>query len=542
MKIVGFHSGHDSSYAILDKGIPKAHIELERYSRRKNAIGDSISHFKKLDSDWDSVLHMTTHRGGGFKVYNFMNSYNNLESFLLDKGGSSYITGHHQAHAANAFFTSNFKDALIITIDGGGVDNLNGDKHHKSDFDKQDNKSITSCTTVWLGKDNKIKPIDFIPMAMYNVGFYWANTTSKVFGLGTYKDIRGDQAGTVMGMAALGNSKKYSKYFKNIHDLTQHKNWGPTDYNFLSQEAKKSEQNMFDIAASLQNETEIFIKNFLTKYINKYNPKNLCFSGGVALNCVALGKIFDWFPHIKIFVDPIPYDAGLSLGSARYFWHHVLDNPRIYNNPLNQTPYLGYLYSKKDILNAIKSVKEKIIMEYKEIDFVLEALTNQKIVSLFGGPSESGRRALGNRSIVADPRFSTTKDIVNKKVKHRQWFRPFAPSILKEDVKEWFKYDIDSPYMNFAIPFKEDKKELVPAVVHFNGTARLQTVTKDLNPWYHQFISKFKKKTGIPILLNTSFNDREPIVETPEHAINCFLGTDIDYLYFRDYNILLSKK
>ena len=541
MKIVGFHSGHDSSYAVLENGIPKVHIELERYSRRKNAIEDSINYFEKMDPDFNNVLHMTTHRGGGFRLYNFMNSYNKLENFILDKNGSSYITGHHQAHAANAFYTSNFKDALIITIDGGGIDYPDGTQHSKSNFDKVDSKSIITCTTVWLGNDNKIKPVDFIPSAIYNVGFYWANTTSKVFGLGTYRDIRGDQAGTVMGMAALGNPKKYSKYFKNIHDLTKHKNWGPTDYNFLDTEANKSEQNAFDIAASLQSATEILIKNFLKKYIEIYKPKNICFSGGVALNCVALGKVFDWFPNIDFFVDPIPYDGGLSLGSARYLWHHVLDNPRIYNNPQNQTPYLGYTYSKKDILDSIELFKDKLNIDYKNDDYVIEVITNKKIVSLFGGPSESGRRALGNRSIVADPRFKEIKDIVNEKVKHRQWFRPFAPSILREEVSNWFKYDIDSPYMNFVVPFKENKKHLVPAVVHFDNTARLQTVTNDLNPWYYNFISLFKKKTKVPILLNTSFNDREPIVETPKHAINCFLNTNIDYLYFRDYGILLSK-
>lgn len=542
MKIVGFHSGHDSSYAILDNGLPKVHIELERYSRRKNAIEDSISYFNKLDPDAEDVTYMTTHRGGGFRAFNFMNSYNNLESNIKSKNGYSYITGHHQAHASNAFYTSNFEEALIITIDGGGRDYVDGRAHSKSNFDELDSECITTCTTVWQGKDNKITPIEFIPSSKWNVGFYWANTTSKVFGLGTYKDIRGDQAGTVMGMAALGNPQKYLKYFKNIHDLTQHKNWGPIDYGFLKEEANKSEQNAFDIAASLQYETEILLKNLLSKYIKEYNPKNICFSGGVALNCVALGKIFKWFPGINIFCDPIPYDGGLSLGSARYVWHHILDNPRIYDNPQNQTPYLGYNYSKKEIEDSLNTVKDKINIEYKDDEFVIDKLISKKIVSLFGGPSESGRRALGNRSIVADPRYKETKDIVNEKVKHRQWFRPFAPSILKDDVKEWFEYDVDSPYMNFAIPFKKEKLSEVPAVTHFDGTARLQTVSKDLNSWYYNFISKFKEKTGVPILLNTSFNDREPIVETPKHAVDCFLKTNIDYLYFRDHNILISKK
>jgi carbamoyltransferase len=541
MKIVGFHSGHDSSYAILDNGIPKVHIEMERYTRRKNAIENSMEAFLMLDEDVDNFTCMSTHRGGGMRLNNYMDSYDELEKIVNKRNGIAYITGHHQAHAANAFFTSNFSDALIVTIDGGGVDYIDGSKHHKDNIDREDPKSFRTCTTIWIGKDNKIEPVDFISSANINIGFYWANTTSKVFGLGTYRDPRGDQAGTVIGMAALGNSKKYSKYFKNIHDLTVHKNWGPTDYEFLKKEADESEQNRFDIAASLQQETEILLKNILQKYISQYNPKNLCLSGGASLNCIAIGKILEWFPGISVFCDPIPYDGGLSLGSARYLWHHVLDNPREYNNHQNQTPYLGYLYTKQQVLDAI-SKYDSINLCIVDDEFVVNELIDKKIVSVFGGRSESGRRALGNRSIIADPRHIEIKDIVNEKVKHRQWFRPFAPSILREDVKDWFKYDIDSPYMSFAIPFNEDKKDFVPAVVHFDGTARLQTVTELSNPWYYNFIKRFKEKTGVPIVLNTSFNDREPIVETPEHAINCFLNTNIDYLYFTDFGLLLNKK
>jgi len=168
-------------------------------------------------------------------------------------------------------------------------------------------------------------------------------------------------------------------------------------------------------------------------------------------------------------------------------------------------------------------------------------MINKRIISVFGGGSESGRRALGNRSILADPTHTETKDIVNERVKHRQWFRPFAPSILRDYVKDWFVHDVDSPYMNIAMKFKEGMSKKVPAVVHFDDSARLQTVSKEDNEWYYNFIDKFRKRTGVPILLNTSFNDREPIVETPQHALDCFLRTNIDYLYFRDYGILVSK-
>ena len=253
------------------------------------------------------------------------------------------------------------------------------------------------------------------------------------------------------------------------------------------------------------------------------------------------GKLFDWYgdKFKDIYVCPVSYDAGLAIGSSQYFWHHVLGNPRIKWED-NASPYLGELYGSPSVLAAL----EKTNAVYKKTtdEEVLELLAEQNIISVFSKGSESGRRALGNRSILADPRSDKMKDLINEKVKHRQWFRPFAPSIMREKVSEWFTKDVCSPYMSFVIHFKDEVKDKVPAVVHYDGTARLQTVTEKDNYWYYNFLKKWDEKTGVPILLNTSFNDREPIVENPEHAVNCFLGTDIDYLYFVDENILVSKK
>jgi carbamoyltransferase len=165
-----------------------------------------------------------------------------------------------------------------------------------------------------------------------------------------------------------------------------------------------------------------------------------------------------------------------------------------------------------------------------------------KIVAVFNGKSESGRRALGNRSILADPRNPNIKNIINEKVKHRRWYRPFAPSILESEVREWFKVYQESPYMQFVLNFKDEKKHLVPAVVHQDGTARLQTVRPEDNEWYHGFLTKWYQKSGVPIILNTSFNDREPICENVEHSVKCFLGTNIDYLFFPEYSLILRRK
>ena len=542
MKIVGFHSGHDSAYSILENGIPIIHNELERFNRRKNSVANSIQLFLDNEENLDDIIHMTTHRTGGMVDNNYMDSFNKCESVIEKNGGKLYIVGHHQSHAANAFFTSNFEEALIVTIDGGGIDNPNGLLHDKSDIDTAKNSFVT-CTTFWSGKGNKINPIHMISNKMLNLGKDWSMCTSKIFGLGTWRDPRGDQAGTVMGMAALGDSEKYMSYFENklTVGLFDNDGNGSIDFDYLKGEADKEEQNRFDISASLQKETERVIRAILTPYIEEYKPKNLCLSGGVSLNCVSIGKMLDWFPGINIFVDPIPYDAGLSLGSSRYVWHHILDNPRIYNNSQNQSPYLGYTYTEDEVGKALDERSDEIEVIGADDDYVVQTMINKKIISVFGGGSESGRRALGNRSILADPTHAETKDIVNERVKHRQWFRPFAPSILREYVKDWFVHDADSPYMNIAMKFKEGMSKKVPAVVHFDDTARLQSVSKEDNEWYYSFIDNFKKRTGVPILLNTSFNDREPIVETPQHALDCFLRTNIDYLYFRDYGILVSK-
>ena len=403
MKIVGICSGHDVAYGILENGIPIIHNELERFNRKKGTIGDALQFLIDTYPDINDITHasycVNTWKGGISKRY--PDSFNKINSIVKNNNGKFWPNedtrpGHHQCHAANAFFSSNFDKALIITIDGGGEDFTS------------DGKYVSSAFTIWEFKDN-------------------------------------------------------------FHDM-----------NLMSKYASESEQNQFDIAASLQQYTEDSVKEKIGIYLKKYPNKNLCLSGGVALNSVMTGKIRKWYPEIEnVYMDPVPYDAGIALGGPRYIWHHILNNPRIKWED-NSTPYLGKTYSKEEVLKAI----DKYNLDFTNTtdDYVTDLLIKQNVVSVFGGGSESGRRALGNRSILADPRSSEMKDIINEKVKHRQWFK-----------------------------------------------------------WYYNFIKLFHQKTGVPILLNTSFNDREPIVETPQNALDCFLKTDIDYLYFRDYKILLKK-
>jgi carbamoyltransferase len=532
MKIAGFTTGHDVSYCILENGIPIVHNELERFNRVKMTEGDAMEFLLQTYDGKDNIKHIThcnLPKGGGV-ANRYPESYKRVKEIVEKNSGQEFIPGHHQGHAANAFFSSNFDEALIITIDGGGHDWASNDKITSLPYNSEG--TITTAFTVWKGKGNKIHEIDLIPIQEICIGAAYGSCTKNIFGLSEGPPI-GNQSGTVMGMACLGDGTKYYKDFLRT-------NLNPPSH--LTQIAQRSEQDRFDVAASLQKATEIITKKYLDKYLEKYKYKYLCLSGGVALNSVIAGKLFDWYPWLEdIYVDPVPYDAGLAIGSARYVWHHILDNPRI-KWVDDSSPYLGYEYHKDEIYKQLKLNIDTIKYVHVNDDFVVDLLANDdNVISVYGGGSESGRRALGNRSILADPRSDKMKDVINAKVKHRQWFRPFAPSILREEVKNWFERDISSPYMGFAIPFKEEVRDKIPAVVHFDGTGRLQTVTENNNKWYYNFIKKFKEKTGVPILLNTSFNDREPIVETPEHAINCFLGTNIDYLYFTEYGILVSK-
>jgi len=373
---------------------------------------------------------------------------------------------------------------------------------------------------------------------------------SNIFGM-SIGWPRGSQVGSVMAMASFGNPEKYYSNLKSIN-FKHTSCWGEKEhkaYQEIYNIGSSNEKEQFDIAAALQKYTEDFVFSIINQVLNNENiidkseKANLCLSGGVSLNCVMVGKMFDVFENKvdNIYVCPIPYDAGLTIGATQYVWHHVLGNDRILWED-DCTPYLGESHSEEQILEAIN--KYDLLLEYKKVSKqdVLHKIADGKIVSIFHGGSESGRRALGNRSIVADPRSPDMKDIINQKVKHRQWYRPFAPSILREEVKNWFVHDVDSPYMDKAIRFKPGKEKEVPAVNHYDNTARLQTVTEKNNKLYYDFIKEWNKISGVPILLNTSFNDREPIVETPEDGIKCFLNTKIDHLYFLEYEILVTEK
>ena len=536
--VAGLWSGHDTSCCVLENGRPVCHIELERHNREKEAFGDSIELLKSHYKDWKKIDRFV----GCFpikKLTQYEESYKSLDR------GVEFI-GHHQAHAAHAFYSSNFHEANVITIDGGGVEDAQGSE---------------TATTSWNGEGNRLEPSKIIPSHHVNIGGLWTRVTRYIFRLQSGWP-RGHQAGTVMAMAAFGqHPEKYVEDFRRMlrSDImpASMKPAGQTNpicipggdpvHPYLDPWVKiadRSEEAKFDMAAAFQIATEEYVYELLESFLKKLpQSRNLCLCGGVALNSLMVGKIKKWFPKLEnVYVPAVPYDGGLTLGAAQYVTHHLMNIPRV-SWKKNLSPYLGKKYEENDVIEAIHENKDKVEMDFTVTDgSVLDLIAAGKIVSVFYGRAESGRRALGHRSIVADPRNPNMKDIVNEKVKHRQWFRPFAPSVLREEVKNWFKEDVDSPYMSFVANFTDYAKGRVPAVVHADGTARLQTVTSEDNGWWYDFIKQWYTKTGVPIVLNTSYNDTSPIVETPAHALDCFLNTEIDYVYFPEYKILISKK
>lgn len=526
MKIIGLSCGaHDTAYCVFENGKVLLHEEYERFSRIKEQQGDVLSFLfdrQKNLEDVDIYTHFFMKWRGGLKNM-YPESFNKLEEKLKNNNARYIEVSHHTAHAANAFFSSAFEKSIILSIDGGGEETDNGiNKTHESSF----------C--IFYGYKNKLKKIiDF--GTSINIGHTWSKITKEVFKLSSGPPI-GNQCGTVMAMAAVG--KEFEKYNFDMMNCLKNQ-----QTNKFEEWAQATEDEKFKIAASLQHCTEKLVLETIDPIFNKLieseEVENVCVVGGVALNGLLNNKILNHFKKIKnIYIPPVPYDAGLAIGCCQYLYFHEYGNEREIKTE-NETPYLGVQYEKENILKTIE--KNNLKIETTNDENVIELLDQQKIISIFNQKSESGRRALGNRSIFADPRNEKIKDILNLKIKHRQWYRPFAPIILKEYVSEWFEKDLESPYMNLILPFKKEKYNLVPAVVHFDGTGRVQTVKETDNEWLYKFLKKWNEKTNVPILLNTSFNDREPIVETPQDAINCFLKTKIDYLYFPEINILASK-
>ena len=467
-----------------------------------------------------------------------------------------YFSEHHLSHAASAFFPSPFDEAIVLTADGVGE---------------------WATTTVAVGKKNKLdikKEIHF-PHSLgllysaftYYTGFKVNSGEYKLMGLAPYGNpIYENKIRELVDIKKDGTFRLDQTYFNYATGLTMtnekfNKLFGQKPRN---PENEKITQFHMDIAASIQKVTEYIMIN-LTKSLRKeYGIKNLCLAGGVALNCVANGKILKEKIFDNIWIQPASGDAGGSLGAALAFWYLEQGMKRDKNiNDSMQGSYLGNEFSQKEIEENLKDLGANFeLLNYDTlIENTAELLSKGKAIGWFQGRMEFGPRALGGRSILGDPRSDKMQKNLNLKVKYRESFRPFAPSILEEDVEEWFEINTQSPYMLlvanvnsskiikmtkeeqnlFGIDKLNIKRSEIPAVTHVDYSARVQTVNKNTNKIYYDLISRFKEKTGCPVLVNTSFNVRgEPIVSTPTDAFNCFMGTELDYLVIGSY--MLDKK
>jgi carbamoyltransferase len=442
---------------------------------------------------------------------------------------------------ASTFFPSPFEEAAILSIDGAG------------DF---------TTTMIGIGRGNQIKVLDSIDFPVSCGTFYTAFTQwlgfphygdeYKVMGLAPYGVARYvDKIKKALIFKDNGLFDWDTRYFKSAREVvvTYGENHVPVVGNLFSDHFEKVfgkprgkdeelTQDHNDIAASVQRVTEELLIHILSHLQKRTGLKAVCIAGGVAQNSVANGKFIGSTGFEKLYIPSAGHDAGLSMGSALYQYHQMLNRPR--TEPVFSA-YTGSKFSNEEIeaLLTQKGIQYKRLPDSELYDRVVAKLIEPGVVGWFSGRAEFGPRALGARSIIADPRNAKAKDLLNSKIKRRESFRPFAPSILKEYVGEYFEKVEDVPFMEKVFPIKKEKQQFIPAVTHVDGTGRLQTVSKDVSPRYYALIDKFRERTGVPILLNTSFNENEPIVNTPAEALDCFLRTQMDMLVLE--NCLLER-
>ena len=578
---------HDSAASLIVDGEIKAAAQEERFSRKKhdasypfNAISyvlkeqgitlnevDYVVFFEKPFLKFERLLETyMAFAPKGFKSFSlsmpiWLREKLFQKKFLFENlkrhdEKFNYInkikfSEHHFSHAASAFYPSPFKEAIVLTLDGVGE---------------------WATTTVAIGKGNNLRILKeiYFPHSLgllysaftYYTGFKVNSGEYKVMGLAPYGKPKYKELiiKNLMDLKEDGSFKLNMKYFNYATGLTMtNKNFS----NLFGQPVRDPKKDLLkefhmDIASSIQAVTEEIILRLTKNIANEYNIKNLCLAGGVALNCVANGRILKEKNFENIWIQPAAGDAGGSLGAALAYWHSELDNPRNDVRDKMRGAYLGPHYDNDYIEKQLRSLKANFKKKTdSEISLlVAKELSNNKTVGWFQGRMEFGPRALGGRSILADPRSDKMQKELNLKIKFRESFRPFAPSVLREDVSEWFDLDCDSPYMLLVSEVKKNKqismtekdkmlfgidklnvkKSSVPAITHVDYSARIQTVHKDTNPKYYNLIKEFKKITNCPVLVNTSFNVRgEPIVCSIEDAFNCFMGTNLDILVIENF-------
>ena len=585
---------HDSAASLIIDGEIIAAAQEERFSRIKHDESFPVNSINYVLGESKLELHQVDHivffekpflkferlletylafAPRGFKSFSlsmpiwlreklFMKKFlfdklKELDSKYLDINKISF-SEHHYSHAASAYYPSPFKEAIILTLDGVGE---------------------WATSTVALGKGNNLKMLKeiYFPHSLgllysaftYYTGFKVNSGEYKLMGLAPYGNpkYKNKILDALIDLKDDGSFKLNMKYFNYATGLTM------TNKNFSDlfglpvrdPNNNKIEQFHMDIASSIQAVTEEIVLRMVKALVKEYKIKNLCLAGGVALNCVVNGKILKNKLIENIWVQPAAGDAGGSLGAALAYWYSELQKPRKNYKDQMKGSYLGPKFNDTEIKNKLDEFKAnyKKLNTEELISLTARELANKKTVGWFQGRMEFGPRALGGRSILGDPRSEEMQKQLNLKIKFRESFRPFAPSVLREDVNEWFEMNNDSPYMLLVSEVKKDKqikmktdedklfgieklnikRSSIPAVTHVDYSARIQTVHKETNLKYYNLIKEFKKNTNCPVLVNTSFNVRgEPIVCTIEDAYKCFMGTNLDILVIEDFILFKDQQ
>lgn len=569
MYLIGINSFHaDSSAALLKNGEVIFATEEERFERIKHwaglplksiqfclqAEGLNIQEVEAICIGRDpkakilnKIKYMLKRPNSALSMFKQRfanrNDLGNIEKEIKSYFGYCppiRLIEHHRAHLASAFFSSPFKESAILSIDGSG------------DFSTlMIGKGVGNQIEV-LGSQDFPVSIGLLYTAFTQfLGFPYYGDEYKVMGLSpygsptyleemrkliwlgekyllewdeTYFDLRGGVIGyenNIPVVSQLFNEEKFEKVFGKKRS-----------------KGEAIDQRHKDIAASLQRRVEELIFGLSEKAYELTGSKNITIAGGVAQNSVANGKILQNTSFEEMYIPSAGHDAGIAMGAAQYEYFHNKHNERI---PALFNANLGISFSNNHIKRVLDefNLQSSFLEDQELFPFIAKNIADGNVVGFFDGQAEFGPRALGSRSILADPRNPNAQALLNEKIKKRESFRPFAPSVLEEFGHEYFQNYQFTPFMERVLPIKEEKRSLIPAVTHVDGSGRLQSVKKELRPRYHQLISEFYNLTGVPILINTSFNENEPVVNIPEEAIDCYLRTDMDILVLGNY--VLSK-
>jgi len=532
MNIIGLSRHHNGTTTVIRDGVVLLSIEEERLNRFKHeaspflGILETSKYIKDVDYVSISGLHSLEER------FDFSNTNSPFvlcvaRTFIKNKTFNVYDLHkkHHLTHAAGSFYNSGFDRALSFVFDGDGSKNENNETEGYSCYDFSYD-GFTLVEKQYQKRTSNV--VNTFDKETFSLGRCFEEV-SKHLGFNNFFD-----SGKVMGLASYGKdiNLNFLDFLNNNYDQTINKN------HFLYEDTKnlKDFQKSADLAFSLQKYTQDKLCNIVTRIIQQTDCKNICLSGGFIMNCVSNFNLRKKLPKdINIYVEPIAHDGGTSIGGAKLVYYELTKSKEKFPQT---TTYYGLKYDLNDIKEKIKHLKTKEVTK-EDVAKILQ----KDIVAIWQGRSEQGPRALGNRSILFNPKLKNGKDIVNV-VKKREWFRPFAGTILFEHTHDYFDMAglEESPFMTYAVDVKKDKVNEIPAITHVDNTCRIQTLKKEYNKHFYELIEEFYKLTGTPILLNTSFNlAGDPMVETIEDAIETLNGSDLKYVYLPELNTLIEK-